>query len=447
MRIRFLPDEPILDGLQQVLGFDDFLELLQASVCGAQPPFVFGVLGDWGSGKTSVLRLLEGRLNRDLQDGRQAIIPIWFDAWRYENEANQIYPLLYAIKRDYAERVPVPAVSRMFGRTFLEVVATSSLALADVGLRAATKYVVGDAVNLSDVASLLKSVQDRPGPLEKVLAGWADTVHELQGAFQALLASYAHDYAAVAPNLDPEQIRFVLLIDDLDRCLPETTIAVLEGIKNHLAVQKMVFVLAMNADVVYQGIRSKYRGMEIDGKQYLEKILNYTFYVPEPATDRIAEFAVNRLNDLVDETDRSRYGEYFREFGESLRVCRFNNPRRIKRILYRYLVLLLQSEDMCASYNHNLARLMMMAECFPPLFRLFLRSPGAANTAGNSLRPVAEATFDVGKFETTHGIPIAAIHARMVRMHGMFNLYPPSEGKPLGLERQAELVFAVTRLV
>src|ERR1700722_7206506 len=99
MRMRFLPEEPITSAQKDVLKLGAFVSLIRKSIENTVCPFVFGVLGDWGTGKTSVLRMLEAQFEEALQnftgvDG--AFVPIWFNAWLYENETNVVYPLLHA---------------------------------------------------------------------------------------------------------------------------------------------------------------------------------------------------------------------------------------------------------------------------------------------------------------------------------------------------------------
>ena len=328
MKMRFLPDEPITSSSADILGFSDFVELIQTSIYYTETPFVYGILGDWGTGKTSILRLVEEQLTQDAKPDVPLCMPIWFDAWLYENEDNIIYPLLYAIKRHYDQWVGESEEVREFKKSFLQVVATSALALTDLGLRVATKHLTGEALKLEDIDKQLKAVEENPGGLEGILNKWADNVSELRGAFETLLDVYASEINKNAKD----EVRFVILIDDLDRCLPDTAIAILEGIKNHLTVDRCIFVLGLNPQVIYQGIRMKYEGLEIDGREYLEKILNYSFYVPEPEIAQVAEFAISRLEDLVlDDEKREQYQDYFREFGRVLQECHFNNPRKIKR--------------------------------------------------------------------------------------------------------------------
>jgi hypothetical protein len=77
--------------------------------------------------------------------------------------------------------------------------------------------------------------------------------------------------------------RLVVLIDDLDRCMPETAIEVLEAVKLFLDVPGCVFVVAVDRKVIVEGIRVRYRDfalatgtgarLPIRGEDFLEKII------------------------------------------------------------------------------------------------------------------------------------------------------------------------------
>jgi len=52
--MRFVPDTPLQDEADNALGFRDFVELVQRSIYHTETPFLYGILGDWGIGKTGV---------------------------------------------------------------------------------------------------------------------------------------------------------------------------------------------------------------------------------------------------------------------------------------------------------------------------------------------------------------------------------------------------------
>ncbi len=65
-------------------------------------PFTFGVFGEWGSGKTSLMRMVENRLRSDHPD---LFVPVWFNPWRYEREEHLIIPFLKTIQHAIEEHL------------------------------------------------------------------------------------------------------------------------------------------------------------------------------------------------------------------------------------------------------------------------------------------------------------------------------------------------------
>ena len=69
------------------LGFDIYIDTLNTMFTDKDftTPFCIGIVGKWGSGKTSFMHLLENRLLKDNTEPR--IIPVWFNPWKYEKGA------------------------------------------------------------------------------------------------------------------------------------------------------------------------------------------------------------------------------------------------------------------------------------------------------------------------------------------------------------------------
>ena len=80
-----------------------------------------------------------------------------------------------------------------------------------------------------------------------------------------------------APGQPPG--RLVVFVDDLDRCLPDKAISVLEALKLFLDVEGCVYVLALDAEAIEGAVRRRYSG-EIKAREYLEKIVQVPFILP-----------------------------------------------------------------------------------------------------------------------------------------------------------------------
>jgi hypothetical protein len=196
-----------------------FIDSVQRALRATETPFVYGLLGDWGTGKTYVLRLLEGPLKQELETGPWALVPIWFNVRHYENEVNLVYPLLYALRQAYQadRRLTALAGARGFGGMLARVAATSAPAFSDLALRTATQNLAGEALPMKTLTEQLEAVRQQPENLEGIPRGWADTVSHLRSGFEALLGSYASDLARADSRLKVEDVRFAILADDLDR--------------------------------------------------------------------------------------------------------------------------------------------------------------------------------------------------------------------------------------
>lgn len=445
MKMKFISDVPVEFWAQDELGFCDFVDLIQSSFQYTESPFVYGVLGGWGTGKTSILRLLESRLTDQSHESNKVFIPIWFNAWQYENEVNVVYPLFHAIYKKYKDVVGGLDQGQEFLEKFRQIVWSSALALTDIGLRTVTKQLTGEALKLADIANQVDVTKERSNDIYRVLNNWADNVDQLQKAFDLLLNNFARDYSRFHGDVDVESIRFVILIDDLDRCLPDTTLAILESIKNFFLVSNCIFVLGLNPEVVYQGIRLKYKGLDVDGREYLEKILNYSFFVPEPELKRISVFAEKHLENLVlDVEERNQYRNHFVEFGQVIQICRFTNPRKIKRILNRYLLFIGKYHQQLRDFhNPNIVRLIILAEYFPDLFQLFLKD---ASQAKRQLLQVCSGELPVQEFEQQFAVSVANKHHQLTKMKALFDLDLSLDMKN-DLQGHCQAVFQITRLV
>jgi predicted KAP-like P-loop ATPase len=71
-----------------------------------ETPLVVGIFGDWGTGKTSLMRLLEAELlARGAAEGNQ-LLTLWFDAWKYARQEQSLWrALLLKVITDLGARV------------------------------------------------------------------------------------------------------------------------------------------------------------------------------------------------------------------------------------------------------------------------------------------------------------------------------------------------------
>jgi hypothetical protein len=267
----------------------------------ALDPVALGLSGSWGSGKTTVLGLVEHELGERASDNRKILV-IKTEPWRYDPATGAKETLIGEVLASLAREVEL-------SETTIEGVKERAQQLVK---RLAKRIDWAKAIKLTAKTSLafqIPSVDEIVDLVKPAEGGDEENVRgldEFRAEFRELMESEALAHIqAVA-----------VLVDDLDRCLPETVIETLEAIRLFLAVPKMSFVIAADEDRVADAIRTRFRDTgvaaqasqdeEEPAKLYLHKIVQTT--IPLPALSRFDTQAFLLLLQLQPSLDDNKLG-------------------------------------------------------------------------------------------------------------------------------------------
>ena len=193
-------------------------------------PFTIGVFGEWGFGKTTLMQMVRDRLKQD------GVKTVWFNAWKYDGKEVIWNALLQAIfftmRDDLGERKP--DLARRIGAAATE--------LAKYAAKVATRFIPGGIVREEDVRAFGGS---RPLSAE-------DPQFEFINKFEETFDKLVKEYVGLVADQ-------VVFIDDLDRCLPENAVTVMESLKLYLDRANCVFIFGAEAGIIEEGIRQRYR--------------------------------------------------------------------------------------------------------------------------------------------------------------------------------------------
>lgn len=298
-----------------LLGFDFLVDALVVAL--TEPrllPLTVGVLGDWGSGKSSLMQLAAKELaaverDSDSDAGPDApaspYLTVQFSPWQYEDNQDVKVALMTAVLDALERRLPDEGVEIGRLREFLK------------GLKKWLRRTgrVGTAAMPTVLPVVLQGYGSDIDPeVATVLTGLAGAGAKELGSLLAEPAAVSVPEDQLVPITDikqfhkafadlvgklPEGDAVVVFIDDLDRCLPETVVDTFEAIRLFLNAPKTAYVLALNQNVVESAIDSRYPDItKADGaglgRDYLEKMLQLKVVIP-PLSAPEAETYVNLL--------------------------------------------------------------------------------------------------------------------------------------------------------
>jgi len=247
----------------------------------AMRPVSVGIFGTWGTGKSSLLNLIEADLKQRAKDD---VIVIRFDAWLYQGFDDARAALMDVIARALYEKAKEnTGLLGLAKRLLLRVNTVRTLGLAiEVAavahgipmfgaaaraVGAVGNYVAGtpDADDAKAVAEGGKEVRGLIDPERK------KSPPEEIDAFRA-------EFSELLTKLGKTMVVFV---DNLDRCLPTQTIHTLEALRLFLFMESSAFVVAADEDMVRHSVSQHFRDADTRHvKDYLDKLIQVPVRVP-----------------------------------------------------------------------------------------------------------------------------------------------------------------------
>jgi hypothetical protein len=304
------------------------------------PGAVIAVQAPWGRGKTDILR----RLQRCVRDGTVKGFlpaPLWINPWQY-GTPDLLTPLVLGL----CKRIPPGAGAGPKGLRKM----AESLIRAGVNFGCKALSLAVPWGRLADLAA---------EPLDKLLLGLSggdaregdtpdpDPVAVMGKRFRELV-----DQLTRAEQAAPGD-RLIVCVDDLDRCLPDRQVALLEALQFLISAEAAVtFFVALDPTLVREAVVTHYRIDAFDPDRYLDKIFNLRINLPAVALPDLESLVRGHLDRRVphEGTDKPLREVLARLLGEQVRDLEraatdvlwpidLRNPRIIRRIFDRLYLL------------------------------------------------------------------------------------------------------------
>jgi len=295
---------------EDLLGFKVHADLL-ISVINDETvlPVTIGVFGDWGSGKSSVLKIIKNEFDKDVN---QDSLCIYFNGWTFEGYDDAKAALLNAILKELVDnkklteevKDTVKEKAKKLWRS-INWMRGAGMIMKNIALPAVSAYFTG---GLSLIPFTTQKLSEWGiDSQEKLIAKLQST----EGAefFKALqkdsderndktnvVADFRKDFEDLLKATKFKKL--IVIIDDLDRCTPDRLIDNLEAVKLFLNVSNTAFIIGADPRIVEHAIEYRYKqkGKISEGEakgiveNYLEKLIQIPYNLPKLSDSEVETY-------------------------------------------------------------------------------------------------------------------------------------------------------------
>lgn len=274
--------------LQDKIGRKPFVDKICNLVDSLQKDqnFCLSINGAWGSGKSFVLQMIEEQLSK-----KREYIIVKYDAWENTFYTDPLIAILSCVLDGIEDKLYLVERSEEKAKKAIKTTA-KTLAKFSTKINALQEIISG-------IKSVLKSFHN---PI--------DTDMESMGNFksyQKLLKETKEVLNEITQKGEyrEKQTKLIVLVDEIDRCLPDEQLKILERIHHLFAVKNCAVIVAMNQSCIAKTIQTFYG---IDGYEYLRKFFDFNY--------------------LLDSSSDEYLRKLLLEFSES--ACKINNKTDVK---------------------------------------------------------------------------------------------------------------------
>lgn len=261
-------------------------------------PISIGVSGNWGTGKSSMVKMIGKELEKSNKAEKTTYIFLEFNAWLYQGYDDAKTALLQSVAKKLSEELKkrhIPESDETLWKRFQKFTKRINwLQVSKIGLPLLVGLIPGAAptgVAAALTSAVVNSINS-PDDKEKNSEAIGTNLKELLSNFDDILKDdetksttqqieeLRKDFEDILEKLN---VRLVVLVDDLDRCLPETAISTLEAMRLLLFVKRTAFIIAADEQMIRNGVRAHFGNVDLSDDlitSYFDKLIQVPITVP-----------------------------------------------------------------------------------------------------------------------------------------------------------------------
>lgn len=300
------------DKQEDKLEIKKYSDALERFISNIQPPITIALQGEWGSGKTSMMKTLQFNL---CIDGKKDFHSVWINTWHYS---------LLSDKLTTIEKILQSIISQILANDE-KFIKDDKLKkkwdlVKNIGFGAISKTVsilTSGNVNLDDIEKIIKDNDTNKSTFE---------IEELKKNLTTIVQN-------ILKSTNKNGILF--FIDDLDRIDPPLAVEILELLKNIFDIPGCIFILAIDYEVVIKGLKPKFgeltKSNEREFRSFFDKIIQVPFTMPVSSykIDKFLEESLVNIGFIEKDFDNKS----MEKLTNIAYLSVGTNPRSLKRLI------------------------------------------------------------------------------------------------------------------
>lgn len=324
----YVADKPIEKADEDLLGRSDFAKQFGKSICeyDSKDGLVIGLYGKWGSGKTSIINMAISEIPVDKSEKKKWYSKVYkrikeiFNSQKTEEEDQCHYPIIIRFSPwNYSDK------NNLISLFFNELKNKLGVAKGEEN-----KEKIGKAISqYSDIIDVLSFIPVAGPAIAPILK----TISKSKGAKLMQAPSLNDAKEKLCKALKDFNHKIIVFIDDIDRLTTTQIKDIFQLVKQVGDFPNIIYVLTMDREIVCNAL-SEYNN--IDGDEYLKKIVQVSFEVPEIDKSLLPEILKGRLSEIIHKNDCKEKFENNNYFETVLENCvnpYIKNIRDINRLI------------------------------------------------------------------------------------------------------------------
>lgn len=223
----------------------------------------FAIEGEWGSGKSFVLEMIQECLKVEQSEitGTDRFFVVQYDCWKYDYYEEPVVAIISALKEQIEKYMSV-----LSDETRKKMLAGVKKVITQIAVKAIKSKTRVDFAGITEVFKDDGKIYNKYFGFQNVIKKVQEEINEIS-----------------------KDQTVVIMVDELDRCLPSYAIKVLERIHHVFnGLENVVVIIAMEKKQIENSLHQIY-GDEMNVDRYLKKIISFSFQLDNGSANNFIE--------------------------------------------------------------------------------------------------------------------------------------------------------------